>query len=201
MVSATINRTHTTTDFCEDPGCNDCFEGKLLLDLKERNNLSFRRLYKLYSGSLLGIILRIVPAREIAEDILQDTFVKIWKSIDLYDPSKAKLFTWMARLARNSAIDYKRGKNFANSIKNEDIESVYAQVDNFHQVLDQTDTIGVRELMGMLSASQKQVLDMVYFMGYTQAEVSDELHMPLGTVKSKIRLGVKALRHYFIEFD
>lgn len=198
MASLTINRVHTIEGFCNDPGCSECFEGKLLLDLKARNSVSFKKLYKMYSGALLGIILRVVPAREIAEDILQDTFIKIWKSLDLYDADRGKLFTWMASLARNSAIDYKRGKTFSNSTKNEDIDSVFSQIDDYYQVNDKTDMIGVRELMSVLSESQKQIIDMVYFHGYTQAEVSDELQIPLGTVKSKIRIAVKILRCYFM---
>nr|WP_158798162.1 sigma-70 family RNA polymerase sigma factor [Pedobacter sp. L105] len=186
------------TTYCDDLTCSNCFERKFLADLKERKSLSFRRLYTLHSASMLGIIMRVVPAREIAEDILQDSFVKIWKSIHLYDPEKGKLFTWMARLARNSAIDYKRGKTFAKSTRNEDIDSVYSQVDHYHYVPDKTDSIGVKDLMHVLTASQKQILDLVYFHGYTQAEVSDELQIPLGTVKSKIRLAVKELRVYFL---
>jgi RNA polymerase sigma factor (sigma-70 family) len=197
MAAISISMATALTDHCDDPSCNDCFESKLIYDLKERNHISFRRLYQSYSSSLLGIILRVVPSREIAEDILQDTFIKIWKSLDQYDPSKARLFTWMARMARNSAIDYKRGKTFAKSILNEDIDSVFMQVDRFHHVNDRSDTIGIRELMHRLPDSQKQVLNLVYFHGYTQAEVSDELQMPLGTVKSKIRLAVKALRTCF----
>lgn len=171
---------------------------KFVKDLQNRNGLSFRQLYSSYSTPLLGIIMRVVPVREIAEDILQDTFVKIWKSIHSFDPEKGKLFTWMSKLARNSAIDYKRGKTCSKSSRNEDIDSVFCQVDNYHFVKDTSDSIGVRELMGVLTASQKQILDLVYFHGYTQAEVSDELQIPLGTVKSKIRLAVKELRVYFI---
>lgn len=184
--------------------CNDnvdlsnCFEDQFLGNLRQRDSLSFRKLYLLNAPSLLGVIMKVVPCREVAEDILQDSFVKIWKSIDTYNPEKGKLFTWMARLARNSAIDYKRGKSFAKSTRNEDIDSVYSQVDTYHHVPDKSDSIGVRDLMGVLSASQKQILDLVYFHGYTQAEVSDELQIPLGTVKSKIRLAVKELRVYFL---
>lgn len=197
MSAANYKLVQTVTSYCDDPACSSCFEGKFLQGLQERNSLSFRKLYLMHSSSLLGIIMRIVPAREIAEDILQESFVKIWKSINLYDPEKGKLFTWMARLARNSAIDYKRGKTFLKSIRNEDLDSAFSKVDQFHHVSDKTDSIGVRELMCVLTASQKQILDLVYFHGYTQAEVSDELQIPLGTVKSKIRLAVKELRHYF----
>jgi len=197
MTAISLSMVTAITDHCDDPSCNDCFESRLISDLKERNNISFRRLYISYSSSLLGIILRVVPSREVAEDILQDTFVKIWRSLDQYDPGKARLFTWMATMARNSAIDYKRGKSFAKSILNEDIDSVFTQVDRYHHVNERTDTIGIRDLMHTLPDSQKQVLNLVYFHGYTQAEVSDELQMPLGTVKSKIRLAVKALRTCF----
>lgn len=198
MIIETRDNATSGMSFCDDPLCRDCFEGKLLVELKQRKGISFRKLYTLYSASLLGIIMRVIPSTEIAEDILQDTFIKIWKSIDLYDANKGKLFTWMSSLARNSAIDYRRGKSFAKSCKNEDIDSVFSQVDNFHPVRYNTDAIGVREMMRVLSEPQKQVLDLVYFHGYTQAEVSDELQIPLGTVKSRIRLAVKELRIYFI---
>jgi len=198
MILAEFEPIHVTSSFCDDPDCHQCLDGKFIRDLQDRSHISFRQLYSLYASPLLGIIMKVVPAREIAEDILQDSFVKIWKSIDTFDPEKGKLFTWMAKLARNSAIDYKRGKTFSKSTRNEDINSVFCQVDNFHYVPDKTDSIGVRELMCVLTASQKQILDLVYFHGYTQAEVSDELQIPLGTVKSKIRLAVKELRNYFM---
>lgn len=174
-----------------------CDDDQFIAGLQGLDQLSFRRLYQCYAGALLGIVLRIVPAREIAEDILQDSFIKIWKSIHTFDPERGKLFAWMAKLVRNSAIDYKRGKSFAKSVLNEDIDQLYFQPDRY-AVSDKTDTIGVRELMALLPVSQKQILDLVYFHGYTQAEVSDELHIPLGTVKSKIRMAVKALRSYFV---
>jgi RNA polymerase sigma factor (sigma-70 family) len=197
METMTVNRVDHLTDFCDDLLCTTCGEHRLLGALKSHSSLSFMKLYKMYASSLLGIIIRIVPNREVAEDILQDTFVKIWKSIDLYDPTKAKLFTWMASLARNTAIDYKRGKYFLNSTKNDDIDAVFSRIDLSYQVKDQTDMIGIRELMGVLTESQKTIIDMVYFNGYTQAEVSELLQIPLGTVKSKIRIAIKSLRCYF----
>jgi RNA polymerase sigma factor (sigma-70 family) len=198
MMVASYDILEAAVITCFEEARQEDAEVKFLSDLRAHNNMSFRKLYSTYSAQLLGIIMRVVPEREIAEDILQDSFVKIWKSIDTYDPEKGKLFTWMARLVRNSAIDYKRGKTCAKSSKNEDIESVYAKVDSVHFVPDRSDAIGVRELMCVLSDSQKQILDLVYFHGYTQAEVSDELCIPLGTVKSKIRLAVKVLRNYFL---
>jgi len=173
------------------------FEREIVLELKKQNHLSFNRLYVAYASMLLGVISKLVSSREVAEDILQETFIKIWKSIDQYDEEKGRLFTWMACLARNTAKDYLKGKNFAKSIRNDDIDSIHSKVNDFHCFRYNTDIIGLRELMSVLSDSQKQILNLVYFQGYTQLEVSDKLHIPLGTVKSKIRLAVKELRCYF----
>ena len=176
----------------------DCSDSRIVMELKAKTETSFSRLYVNYASMLLGVILKVVSSREVAEDILQETFIKIWKSIDQYDPDKGRLFTWMACLARNSAIDYLRGKNFAKSSKNDDLESVLSQVNNANYFRYNTDVIGIKELISTLSDSQKQILNLVYFQGYTQVEVSDKLHIPLGTVKSKIRLAVKELRCYFL---
>ncbi|MBB6272053.1 RNA polymerase sigma-70 factor (ECF subfamily) [Pedobacter cryoconitis] len=181
----------------KSPGRKDCAELEIVGELKKQTELSFNKLYLGYASLLLGVILKLVPSREVAEDILQETFIKIWKSIDQYDADKGRLFTWMSCLARNTAKDYLKGKNFAKSIKNDDIDSVYTQVNNSHYCRYNTDIIGIRELIAVLSDSQKQILNLIYFQGYTQVEVSDELHIPLGTVKSKIRIAVKVLRCYF----
>lgn len=188
MVVATGDKVSVRRDF---------FEREIVLELKAQNQLSFNRLYLKYASMLLGVISKLVSSREVAEDILQDTFIKIWKSIDQYDEEKGRLFTWMACLARNTAKDYLKGKNFAKSIRNDDIDSMYSKINDFHYSRYNIDVIGLRELMGVLSDSQKQILNLVYFQGYTQLEVSDKLHIPLGTVKSKIRLAVKELRCYF----
>jgi len=198
IVVAEITKSELVDSMLEDTVNYNCFTKDTQENIRMIDNLTFRELYISYSSPLLGIIMRVIPAREIAEDILQDSFVKIWRSIDTYDPQKGKLFTWMARLARNSAIDYKRGKSFAKSVLNDDIDTAFMKVESAYFVPDQTDSIGIRELMGVLTESQKKILDLVYFHGYTQAEVSEELQIPLGTVKSKIRIAVKELRHYFL---
>lgn len=181
----------------KNPRHKGCIEIEIIRELKKQTELSFNKLHLNYSSMLLGVILKLVSSREIAEDILQETFIKIWRSIDLYDADKGRLFTWMSCLARNTAKDYLKGKNFAKSIRNDHIDSVFAQVNDFYYFRYNTDIIGLRDLVAVLSESQKQIVNMVYFQGYTQVEVSDELCIPLGTVKSKIRLAVKELRCYF----
>jgi RNA polymerase sigma factor (sigma-70 family) len=197
MGRAYSHKLMVITNGDKSPAQESRFEVEIIRELKKQTELSFNKLYLSYSSMLLGVILKLVSSREIAEDILQETFIKIWRSMDLYDADKGRLFTWMSCLARNTAKDYLKGKNFAKSTKNDDIDSVYKKLNSSHYFRYNTDIIGLRDLVAVLSDSQKQILDMVYFQGYTQVEVSDKLRIPLGTVKSKIRLAVKELRCYF----
>lgn len=172
-------------------------ERQLLEEMKAGDSHCLYKLYKMYSPSLFGIILKIIKYEDIAEDVLQESFVKIWKSIDKYDPNKGKLFTWMAKVARNTAIDYIRGQACAKCLKTTEIDGVTCHVEQHHPVSYNIDTIGVKELINVLPKVQQQILDMVYFQGYTQIEVSDHLQMPLGSVKSKIRYAILMLRNHF----
>lgn len=176
----------------------DMPEREFIEAIKAGNHSSLYQLYKLYAPSLLGIISKVIKFDDIAEDILQESFVKIWKSIHKYDPDKGKLFTWMARVARNTSIDYLRAQACAKCLKTTEIDLATFHVEKYNPVFYNTDTIGIRELINVLPQCQKQILDMVYFQGYTQVEVSDRLQMPLGSVKSKIRYAIILLRGHFI---
>ncbi|HEY0031415.1 MAG TPA: sigma-70 family RNA polymerase sigma factor, partial [Bacteroidia bacterium] len=93
-------------------------EDELIALLKNKDLVAYNALYDNYSAALYGIITRIVPAEEIAEDLLQEVFIKIWKSIDSYDPKKGRLFTWMLNISRNASIDYARSKQSKIETKN-----------------------------------------------------------------------------------
>ena len=172
-------------------------ENELIKDLKGGNSLPLYKLYEMYAPSLLGIITKIIKYDDIAEDLLQETFVKIWKSIDQFDPDKGKLFTWMSRVARNTSIDYLRGQACAKNLRTTDLDLSTIQIEKNNSVNYNIDTIGIKELINVLPQSQKQILDLVYFQGYTQVEVSDRLQIPLGSVKSKIRYAIVLLRDHF----
>ncbi len=83
--------------------------------LKQHQEPAFNYLYDHYSASLYSVILNIVPDKELANDVLQEVFLKIWRQIDTYDTTKGRLFTWMLNVARNASIDIIRSKNFQNS--------------------------------------------------------------------------------------
>ncbi len=172
-------------------------EDELVMALRNREKAGAEALYDMYSSSLYGIIFRIVQHEEIAEDLLQETFVRIWNSFSSYDASKGRLFTWMVNIARNISIDKTRSKDFRNSSKTEDIENNVLSLEMQSDNSLNPETMGLKELVAKLKPEQKIILDMVYFRGFTHAEVSEELDIPLGTVKTRLRNGIMSLRKVF----
>lgn len=172
-------------------------EDDLVRALKGRETTAIKALYDMYSGALLGVISRIVLQPEVAEDLLQETFIKIWNSAESYDSSKGRLFTWMINIARNLSIDKLRSKDFRNSSKNQDIENNVDFIDAQKKVSFNADTLGLRDMVTALKPEFNHVLDMVYFKGYTHVEAAEELNLPLGTVKTRIRMAIMELRKHF----
>ena len=172
-------------------------EEELIRALRQQEKIGAEALYDMYSSSLYGVIYRIVQHEEIAEDLLQETFVKIWNSFSAYDPSKGRLFTWMVNLARNLSIDKLRSKDFRNDSKNQDLENTVTSIDEQRNTAINPDIVGVKELVQQLKPEQKSVLDLVYFRGYTHVEAAEELGIPLGTVKTRMRMAIITLRKFF----
>lgn len=170
-------------------------EEALVARLRSRDSSAVSVLYDMYSPTLFGVILQIVKTEEIAEDVLQEAFLKIWKSFDSYNAEKGKLFTWMINICRNLAIDKIRSKEFRMKVSTDSIQhngQVGYQTSSFN-----TDHIGIREVVDKLHPDQKQIIDLMYFEGLTQSEIADEYNIPLGTVKTRARSAVKILSKLF----
>lgn len=172
-------------------------EEELVLSLQRREKIAAEALYDMYSASLFGVIVRIVNDEAIAEDILQDTFVKIWHSFSSYSAEKGRLFTWMVNIARNLAIDKIRSKDFKNQTKNRELENNVTFIDEQRNTVYKPELLGVKDLVEQLKPEQKSILDLVYFKGYTHVEAADELGVPLGTIKTRLRTAITQLRKYF----
>lgn len=172
-------------------------ENELVIELVSGNTKALERLYSLYSASLLGIISNVIKQEDVAQDVLQETFLKIWKSIGQFDSTKGRLFTWMARLAKNKAIDHLRSRGEINSMRNEDIDESFTEVNQQYQTQYNPEHIGLKQLMRALTPPQFIILEMVYFQGYTQTEAAEALNIPVGTVKTRIRIAIKTLRSFF----
>ncbi|MES2381359.1 MAG: RNA polymerase sigma factor [Bacteroidota bacterium] len=169
----------------------------LVSALKEKNREAFSYLYDNYSAALYGVINRITQNEEIANDVLQEAFVKIWKNIDNYSREKGSIYTWMLNVCRNSAIDEVRSKQYNKQAQNQSIDDNLVNIDASYQVQAKVDQIGLKKIVSNLRPEHRQLIDKVYFEGYTHDEISKELNMPLGTVKSRIRNAMIELRKVF----
>src|SRR6201992_1642045 len=151
----------------------------------------------MYSSSLYGVISRIIIDTPTAEDVLQETFVKIWHSFASYSTDKGRLFTWMVNIARNLSIDKLRSKDFKNNNKNQELENNVTFIDEQRNTVYKPELMGIKDLVQTLKPEQKSILDLVYFKGYTHVEAADELGIPLGTIKTRLRMDIIELRKYF----
>ncbi len=165
----------------------------LVVRLKAGEKSAFTDLYTHYSDALYGVIKKVLRSEESAGDVLQDSFVKIWKNIDKYDESKGSFFTWMLNICRNTSIDKLRKLQREGKVEIQTFET-FVSTSAGHQVEQNVDQIGLKETVDTLDPEQKIIVEYLYFGGYTQQEVSDELNIPLGTVKTRARAALKALR-------
>lgn len=141
---------------------------------------------------MYGVILRIVKQEHDAEEILQEAMVNIWKNISTYDVDKGSIFTWMLNVARNKAIDYTRSRRFKQ--KNQTIEP---NVDIGQQAQMNVEVIDLRDVVADLGQEYREVLESVYFSGYTHEQTSEMLGIPLGTVKTRVRKAIMILRDFY----
>lgn len=169
-------------------------EEELVMLLRTQDQNAFSYLYDNYAGALNGIIIRMVDEAQLAEDILQEAFLKIWNNFQQYDSGKGRLFTWMINITRNLTIDTLRSKGYKKQRK---ISRDENSVSNYHDKsysADKFDSIGLQKQLSNLKPAQKSIIDLAYFSGYTQEEISKEMGIPLGTVKTRMRSAILELR-------
>lgn len=167
-------------------------EQELIAALKLRREEAFGYLYDHYAAALNGVILNIIPEKHTATDLLQDVFIKIWRQIDSYDPSRARLYTWMFTIARTMAIDHVRSRSWQNNLRNSTL------TERSHELADTgklpSDELGLRKMVHTLKEEHKAVLELSYFQGYTQEEIARLLNIPVGTVKTRLRAAIVQLK-------
>lgn len=148
-------------------------------------------LYDHYADVLYGLIRNILSDEHLSEDALQKSMLKIWQSIDSYDPGKGAFFTWLSTIARNTALDQKRLKTFQTRNKTEEVsDTVYRS----EIKMPYDANIDAKRLLGSLKEDNRVILEYAYLKGYTQQEISETLNIPLGTVKTRLRKAISVLR-------
>ncbi len=157
-------------------------------------------LYDRFSPLLFGTILAIVKRREDAEDVLCELFHQIWRKAAAFDSAKGSVHGWLLSLARNRAIDklrsrdFKRGKLEDGAVMDMDGYGREGEPDPLDMAAHSQRMVRVRAALGKIHPEQRRVIEEAYFSGYSQSQVSDRLGMPLGTVKTRMRDGMKILQ-------
>ncbi|MEM8523396.1 MAG: sigma-70 family RNA polymerase sigma factor [Bacteroidota bacterium] len=173
-------------------------EQQLIRWLQQKDKRAIEALYDQYSAALYGMLLRMTQDEMLAQDILQEAFVKVWKNGNRYDAQKGRLFTWLINIARNTAINTLQSKAHRNSQKNQSLQNLVHPSEN-STLIQQTNVnkIGLTGLVNQLEDKYRIIIELIYFQGYTQKEIEEHLDIPLGTVKSRLRIGLRELRKVF----
>lgn len=154
-------------------------------------------LYDRYSGLVYTLALRIVGDRELAREVLQDTFLRCWDQAAQYDSKRGQLAAWLIVIARNRAIDLLRSRQHQARLR-EAVPLPEADSPAELREADTSDMIVLRHsvqfALGQLSADQRQVIELAYYGDLTQTEIAHHLGTPLGTIKTRTRAAMERLR-------
>ena len=161
---------------------------ELIKLLQEKDDQALSSLYDRYSGAIYGVILRMCHKEEMAEEILQETFLKVWEKSHLYHPDKGKFYTWIYRIAKNNTLNaLRRPKKL---IQTEEL-SVHTDKSIAEPQADHSELKGAVQ---KLASHHREAIELVYFKGLTHREAHEEMGVPLGTFKSYIQQALKGLR-------
>ncbi|OYX26699.1 MAG: RNA polymerase subunit sigma-70 [Flavobacteriales bacterium 32-35-8] len=168
---------------------------KEIVSLLERGDKkAIHLLYENYADALYGVIKKIITDDDTAQDVLQESFVKIWRYSKKYDATKAKLFTWLYRIAYNTAIDKVR------SLKTKSDNEVQIETSSVYKITSNElnqDVLDIKKHLDTLDEKYQIVLHALFFEGMTQQEASEELDIPLGTIKSRLKIGLRELKKIY----
>jgi RNA polymerase sigma-70 factor (ECF subfamily) len=167
---------------------------ELVKKFQNKDVKAFEKLYAMYSDSMHGVIYNIVRDHNVAEEVMQDVFVKVWQKSESYSKQKGRFFTWILNIARNAAIDKTRSKSFKKVKQNLNADFFVDIIQTSESLDVKTNAIGIKAFVDKLEEKCKIVIDLLYFKGYTQSEASETLNIPIGTIKTRNRNCIKILR-------
>ena len=166
----------------------------LIIRFKDKDQSAFEELYTMYGESIHGVVFNIVKDSAIADELMQDVFIKAWHKSDTYSSKKGRFFTWILNIARNAAIDKVRSKAYKQSKQNLDADFFVDIIKSNENLNERTDAIGIKKFVTQLGEKCKAVIELLYFKGYTHKEASETLQTPIGTIKTRNRNCIKQLR-------
>lgn len=180
--------------------------GAHLLEVAEnRCQRSFAELFNYYAPRVRSYALKQVKVEAIALELVQETFTNVWQKAHLFDSSKGSASTWIFTIARNIGFDLlRKQKSRKEDVCADDLWPVLCEQTADTQGLDLEQTLSLEEIQqtfGRLPDKQRQVLEAIYFEGKSQQEVADEMDVPIGTIKSRARLGLQRIRDILNSHD
>lgn len=171
---------------------------ELIAGLRARDHQALAALYDRYARSVYSLALHVLRDRAAAEDVTQDVFLQLWREPERYERERGPLGPWLLRIARNRAIDVlrRRTRERRPLLQDGSTEGVFLADQSpgpDEHAWSATLALRVRAALGELSDAQRQVIELAYFRGLTQREMADELGLPLGTVKTRVRTALRRL--------
>lgn len=170
-------------------------DSDLLARVSAGDDAALGELYDRYGGPAFALAFRMLGDRGMAEDIVQEAFLAVWRRCAQFDSERGSAKAWLLSIVRNAAIDRTRGRHRhqLGEVTIDDFAYRLASADVWDDVSRQLDRENVRKALGALPPEQRETLELAYFGGLTQAEIAERTGEPLGTVKSRARLGLRRL--------
>ncbi|MGA8619032.1 MAG: sigma-70 family RNA polymerase sigma factor [Candidatus Sulfotelmatobacter sp.] len=167
---------------------------KLVTAIRSADQAAMAALYDRYSNIVYSVALRVLQDTGAAEDVLQDIFMQLWRNPEAFNASRGNMAAWLAVIARNRAIDALRRRRPENNIEDVvvSVQHDFAREADRSRIMEK-----VRGALQEMPAPQRSALEMAYFEGLTHSEISGKTGEPLGTIKTRIRAGLLALRKVF----
>jgi RNA polymerase sigma-70 factor (ECF subfamily) len=169
-------------------------DAALIARMRAGDHSAMADLYDRYSGIVYGVALRVLASTTAAEDVVQEVFLQLWRNPQSFDAERGRLAPWLAVIARNRAIDQLRKRPAEDDIDELPISTGVNLEDDAAQKLA---VEKVRAVLALLPPVQRKALEMAFFEGMTHTEIAGKTGEPLGTVKTRIRTGLLALRKAF----
>ena len=176
-------------------------DADLAARLQRRDPQALAELYDRYGRIAYSLIVRVVRDGALAEDLVQETFLRVWNRAQGFDAQRGALGPWLLAVARNRAIDYLRSASGRerNAVELEEVDHPSLFIDMERDILASDRARIIRAALEKLTPKQRQVIELAYFEGLTQTEMAERMGEPLGTVKTWVRTALKNLREEFGE--
>jgi len=164
-----------------------------------RNEIAFRIVYDRYADLVYGVAMRVLADPAAAQDVVQDVFLRYWRVPGSFDPERGRFMSWLLSVARNRAVDEVRSRGRRRLHESPPAEGAddpvdEGAVDPARLAVLSSERREIRAALQQLPQEQREAIELAYFGGFTQQEIAEQLRTPLGTIKTRVRLGMRKLR-------